>query len=211
VNPGQKYIVVEGLPGAGKTALARALAAYLPGRLVEDPARTNPFFEAYQKDPKGTAFSLQVFSLLTRFRQQQELAQGELFASGIISDYLFERDRIFAHLTLGEAEIGLYEQLVRLILRERLPRPDLVVYLQAATEVLQARQHKGVSGPALSGEALAALGQAYNHFFFHYQATPLLVVNTNDLDLRAQGQDLDDLLERVLQAQPGTQYYTPKK
>lgn len=207
----QRFVVVEGLPGVGKTALAKALAQALPGRLVEDPARANPFFEAYQRDPRGNAFSLQVFSLLARFRQQKELAQGDLFGAGLVADYLFDRDRIFAHLTLGEAEIGLYEQLIRLFAREALPRPDLVVYLQASTEVLKQRLKEGAAGPALTDEALTALGQAYNHYFFHYNATPLLVVNTNDLDLRKTGQDLDDLIGRVLQAHGGTQYYTPKK
>ena len=207
----QRYIVVEGLPGAGKTALAKALAQGLPGRLVEDPARQNPFFDAYQKDPAAHAFSLQVFSLLARFRQQQELAQGDLFAGGTVADYLFERDRIFAHLTLGEAEVGLYEQLLRALAREPLARPDLVVYLQASTEVLKRRQAQGADGPGLAPEALEALGQAYNHYFFHYSGTPLLVVNTNDLDLRQEGQELGDLIARVLQTHGGTQYYTPKK
>jgi deoxyadenosine/deoxycytidine kinase len=207
----QRYIVVEGLPGAGKTALARAIAKVLPGRLIEDPAAKNPFFDAYQKDPAAHAFSLQVFSLLSRYRQQQELAQGELFGGGIVADYLFDRDRIYANLTLSEAEAGLYEQLLKLLLREPLPRPDRVVYLQASTEVLQRRQVRGAGGGVLSAESLEALGKAYNHYFFHYNASPLLVVNTNDLDLREEGQDLGDLLDRVFQFHAGTQYYTPKK
>ena len=207
----QRYVVVEGLPGAGKTALAKALAAAMSGRLVEDPARDNPFFAAYQKDPAAHAFSLQVFSLLTRFKQQQELAQGDLFGAGMVADYLFERDRIFAHLVLGEAEIGLYEQLIKALLREPLARPDLVVYLQASTEVLRTRQHKMPNGRGLAPETLEAVGQAYNHYFFHYSSTPLLVVNTNDLDLRDEGQDLGDLIDRVLHTHAGTQYYTPKK
>lgn len=211
MNLAQRYIVVEGLPGAGKTALAKVLATALSGRLIEDPAAKNPFFEAYQKDPAGVAFSLQVFSLLARFRQQQQLAQGELFGGGMVSDYLFERDRIFANLTLGEAEMGLYGQLLRLIGREALPSPDLVVYLQASTEVLRHRQQQGMHGPGLSVEALTALGEAYNHFFFHYGAGPLLVVNTNDMDLRGGGRELDDLIERVLRTHTGTQYYTPKR
>lgn len=205
---GQRYVVVEGLPGAGKTALAKALAKALPGRLVQDPASDNPFFAQYQKDPAAHAFSLQVFSLLSRYKQQQELAQGDLFGGGLVADYLFDRDRIFANLMLAEAEAVLYEQLWKLLMREPLPRPDLVVYLQASTETLLKRQ---TSGLYLASEALEALGKGYNHYFFHYSATPLLVVNTNDLDLRDEGQDLGDILDRVLQTHAGTQYYTPKK
>jgi deoxyadenosine/deoxycytidine kinase len=208
VGASQQYIVVEGLPGVGKTAFARALAKALPGRVIQDAARENPFFGAYQKDPAAHAFSLQVFSLLTRYKQQQELSQGDLFGGGLVSDYLFDRDRIFANLMLSDPEAVLYEQLFKTLTREPLPRPDLVVYLQASTEVLLRRQ---TSGLYLAAESLEALGQGYNHYFFHYKATPLLVVNTNDLDLRNESQDLGDLVDRVFQTHAGTQYYTPKK
>jgi deoxyadenosine/deoxycytidine kinase len=204
-----RYIVVEGLPGAGKSVLARALSQAVHGRLVEDPAGANPFWDSYQKDPQAHGFSLQVFSLLQRFRQQQGLVQGDLFGAGMVADYLFERDRLFAHLILGEAELGLYEQLYKLLARESVPRPDLVVYLQAATEVLQ-RRSRG-AGRAMAPEALEALGKSYNQYFFHYNASALLVVNTNDLDLRAAGQDLGELVERALSTHAGTQYYTPKR
>jgi deoxyguanosine kinase len=205
-----RYIVVEGLPGAGKTALAKALAKAVRGRLIEDPARSNPFFDLYQKDPQAHAFSLQVFSLLQRFRQQQDQAQGDLFGQGMVADYLFERDRLFAHLILGEAELGLYEQLYRTLTKEALPRPDLVVYLQASTENLQRRAMQG-GGRPMAADALEALGKSYNNYFFHYNASALLVVNTNDLDLRQETADVGDLIDRILQTQAGTQYYTPKR
>ncbi len=205
-----RYIVVEGLPGAGKSILAKALSQAIHGRLVEDPAGANPFWDLYQRDPQAHGFSLQVFSLLQRFRQQQGLAQGDLFGAGMVSDYLFERDRLFAHLILGETELGLYEQLYKLLARESVPRPDLVVYLQAATEVLQRRSQRG-SSRVMAPDALEALGKSYNQYFFHYSASPLLVVNTNDLDLRTAGQDLGDLVERALCTHAGTQYYTPKR
>jgi deoxyguanosine kinase len=204
-----RFIVVEGLPGSGKSVLAKALSQAMHARLIEDPAGVNPFWDLYQRDPQAHGFSLQVFSLLQRFRQQQGLAQGDLFGAGMVSDYLFERDRLFAHLILGEAELGLYEQLYKLLARESVPRPDLVVYLQAATEVLQRRGSRG--GRTMAPEALEALGKSYNQYFFHYSASPLLVVNTNDLDLRAAGQDLSDLIDRTLNTHAGTQYYTPKR
>lgn len=205
-----RYIVVEGLPGAGKSILAKALNQKIQGRLVEDPAATNPFWDLYQRDPEAHGFSLQVFSFLQRFRQQQGLAQGDLFGAGMVADYLLERDRIFAHLILGEAELGLYEQLYKQLAKELLPRPDLVVYLQAATEVLQRRSSRS-SGRQMAPDALEALGKSYNQYFFHYSASPLLVVNTNDLDLRSAGQDLSDLIDRALSTNAGTQYYTPKR
>ncbi len=205
-----RFIVVEGLPGAGKSILAKALNQKIQGRLVEDPAGVNPFWDLYQRDPEAHGFSLQVFSLLQRFRQQQGLAQGDLFGAGMVADYLFERDRIFAHLILGEAELSLYEQLYKTLAREAVPRPDLVVYLQAATEVLQKRSARA-GGRQMAPDALEALGKSYGQYFFHYSASPLLVVNTNDLDLRSAGADLSDLVERALSTHAGTQYYTPKR
>ena len=211
---GPRYIVVEGVIGSGKSQFAQALAEALGGRLVKDAASENPFLENYYKDPRNFAFATQIFYLLNRHRQQLELAQGDLFAGTVVSDYLFARDRIFAYLALNDAELVLYEQLYKTLTRERLPQPDLVVYLQASTSVLSDRlKRKGLlkDKGGLSLQVLEELCKAYNNFFFNYTESALLVVNTNDLDLAGDAGDLSDLLTRVKQMQAGTQYYTPKK
>lgn len=209
-----RYIVVEGVIGSGKSHFAAALADAVHGRLVKDAAAENPFLENYYKDPRNFAFAAQMFYLLNRFRQQRELAQGELFASALVTDYLFARDRIFAYLALNDAELALYEQLFKMLMREGIAQPDLVVYLQASTEVLAERlKRRGIlkEKGGLSMDALEQLCKAYNAFFFNYSDGPLLVVNTNDLDLSGDAGDLSDLIERVKQSHSGVQYYTPKK
>jgi deoxyadenosine/deoxycytidine kinase len=156
-----------------------------------------------------------MFYLLHRHRQQKEFSQGELFAQVTVADYLFERDRVFAYLALSDDELALYEQLYRMITRDPLPRPDLVVYLQASTEKLvsrlRARGRLGDKG--VTPELLEELGKAYNEFFFNYSGSPLLVVNTSDLDIAGNQEDLGDIIQRALNtpAGSGTQYYTPKK
>jgi deoxyadenosine/deoxycytidine kinase len=206
-----RYIVVEGVTGAGKSALATALARRLAGRLVTDAGSGNPFLRQFHRDRRGLAFSTQIFFLLARHRQQAELAQADLFAEVTVSDYLLARDRIFAYLNLSDAELALYEQLWKLLLREGGPRPDLVVYLQASPETLMARlkARGALAESGLSALALEELNKAYNTFFFNYSDCPLLVVNTNDLDLDRDSAALEDLVDRALEHRQGTSIYTP--
>lgn len=208
-----KYIVVEGVIGSGKAALAKALADKLKGRLLKDAGADNPFLKDYYRDPRSFAFSAQMFYLLNRHRQQREFAQGELFAQATVSDYLFERDRVFAYLALSDTELAMYEQLYQMLTREPLPKPDVVVYLQASTDVLVSRlRARGLLGEkGLTATLLEELGKAYNEFFFNYSGAPLLVVNTNDLDVSGSAEDMSDIMDRALEMRGGTQYYTPKK
>jgi deoxyadenosine/deoxycytidine kinase len=206
-----RYIVVEGVTGAGKSALATALARRLVGRLVTDAGSGNPFLRQFHRDRRGFAFSTQIFFLLARHRQQAELAQADLFAEVTVSDYLLARDRIFAYLNLSDAELALYEQLWKLLLREGGPRPDLVVYLQASPETLMSRlkARGALAESGLSAAGLEELNKAYNTFFFNYSDCPLLVVNTNDLDLDRDSAALEDLVDRALEHRQGTSIYTP--
>lgn len=210
---GLRYIVIEGVSGAGKSHVAKALAKRLDGKLVSDGASLNPFLQHSYRDRRSYAFVTQVFFLLNRFRQQKEISQGDLFARALVSDYLFERDRIFAYLSLSDAELALYEQLYRLLLREPFPRPDLVVYLQASTEnLLERLKTEGkLQDKAVSHATLEELNKAYNTFFFNYTDSPLLVANTNDLDLARSEADMQELIRRILDTKSGTQYYTPIK
>jgi len=210
-QPHTRYIVTEGPIGVGKTSLTTLLAEELGARLILEQAEENPFLTDFYKDPKRYRFQTQMFFLLSRFSQQQEMAQPDLFTRITISDYLFDKDRIFAYLNLDDNELALYEQFYK-ILEPKLVRPDLVIFLQADTDTLLKRiKQRGRSfEKEIDLDYIAAVNDAYNHFFFRYSDTPLLVVNTSDIDYVHRREDLDDLLKQVLGMKQGTQYYVPR-
>jgi len=205
-----QYIAVEGVIGVGKTAVVERLAERLDATTVLEEWSQNPFLKAFYEGAPGAPFQAELFFLLSRYRQQQELRQRSLFNQVTIADYVFERSKLFAFLNLEDSELLIYEKLYGL-LAEGTPRPDLVVYLQAPTEVLLKRiRARGRPEEAhLSEEYLAEVNRAYNHYFFHYTQTPLLVVNTADVNFARSDQDVDDLLRQVRSMGKGTQYYVP--
>lgn len=204
------FIAVEGVIGVGKTTLAGALAASMGARQVLEQVEENPFLELFYKDRTRYAFQTQLFFLLSRYRQMQTLMQRELFQSAVVSDYLFQKDRIFASINLSDEEMILYDQILPLLERE-LPRPDKVVFLRADLPVLLKRiEKRGRSfEKGIDPEYLKALDEAYNYFFFHYRSTPLLVVNTNALDVVDRPEDREELIRRILAHEKGTSYYNP--
>ena len=205
-----QYIAVEGAVGVGKTAVAERVAARLEAHCVLEEWGQNPFLKAFYDGRPGAAFQAELFFLLSRYRQQQELLQRRLFAQCTILDYVFEKSKLFAYLNLEDSELLIYEKLY-VLLAESAPRPDLVVYLQAPTEVLvkRIRQRGRPEESHLSEEYLAEVNRAYNHYFFHYTQTPLLVVNTAEVDFARREQDVDDLVRQIRQMGRGTQYYVP--
>ncbi len=205
-----KYIVTEGPIGVGKTSLTSLIAEELGARLVLERAEDNPFLTDFYKDPARYRFQTQMFFLLNRFSQQQEMLQPDLFTRVTISDYLFDKDRIFAYLTLDEHELPLYEQVYK-ILEPRVMKPDLVIFLQADTDTLLKRikQRGRPFEKGINHDYIAALNEAYNQFFFRYSDTPLLVINTSDIDFVHCREDLDDLLKQIMGMRHGTQYYVP--
>jgi len=205
------YIAIEGPIGVGKTTVVERLAERLEANVVLEDWSTNPFLKTFYEGAPGAAFQLELFFLLLRYRQQQELVQRQLFAQATLCDYVFEKSRLFAYLNLDDSELLIYEKLFSL-LAESVPRPDLVIYLQAPTEVLlkRIRARGRAEEAALSEEYLAEVNRAYNHYFFHYSATPLLVVNTTDVDFAASSDDVDDLLRQIRTMGRGTQYYVPR-
>ncbi len=205
-----KYISIEGPIGVGKTSLAEILSKKLNARLVLEGLEENPFISQFYKDMPKHAFQTQLFFLLSRYRQQQDLLQSDLFQQGIVSDYIFAKDRLFANLTLDDNELKLYDQIHK-ILNSQVLKPDLVVYLQASNEVLLKRiAMRGRKFEShITPEYLTELNQAYNYYFFHYQDTPLMVVNTNEIDFVHRDADLDDLLSHMDKITKGTLYYQP--
>jgi len=205
-----RFIVVEGPIGVGKTTLARALCKRFGARGIYEIVEENPFLASFYKDRARYAFQTQLFFLLSRFKQQQELFQPDLFNSATVSDYLFAKDRIFASLTLDPDELGLYERVYE-HLGPRVARPDLVIYLQARLEVLLARIKKRGRDfeRKLDPDYLAELSRTYSEFFHRWDETPLLVVNTSDVDYLDDEPALDDLVRAVERCKAGTTYYQP--
>jgi deoxyadenosine/deoxycytidine kinase len=205
------YIGVEGVIGVGKTTVVERLAERFDATLVLEEWAQNPFLQGFYESAPGAAFQAELFFLLSRYRQQQELVQRNLFQEATFSDYIFEKSKLFAYLNLEDNELLIYEKLFSL-LSESVPRPDLVVYLQAPTEVLMKRiRARGrPEEKHLSEDYLAEVNRAYNHYFFHYTQTPLLVVNTTDVDLANRPEDVDDLVRQIKGMGKGTLYYVPR-
>jgi deoxyadenosine/deoxycytidine kinase len=208
-----QYIAIEGPIGAGKTALASRLAARLDAITVLEE-RDNPFLADFYAGRPGAALQTQLFYLLNRHRQQIALRQANLFAQTTIADYLFDKDKIFAYLNLDDNELFIYQRLYDLLAHD-VPSPDLVVYLQAPTDLLvqrlKERSKEGDGGPPQPDASyLRELNEAYQHFFFHYAATPLLVVETSQLDLATSDAAVEDLLRQIRSLNRGTRYYVPR-
>lgn len=205
-----RYIVVEGPIGVGKTTLAKKLAEELGARAVLEQADENPFLRKFYDYPDQFAFQAQMFFLLGRYQQQRLLAQQDLFSHGTVADYLFAKDKIFAEVNLDGDELALYRQMFHL-LDPRLPKPDLVVYLQARTDVLLERLRKRDRDyeRRISSAYLRKIAEAYRDFFFYYDETPLLVVDSSDVDFVTRSADLKDLIREIDQMGNGVQQYIP--
>ena len=205
-----RYIVVEGPIGVGKTTLTRALSKRFSARGIFEIVEENPFLRNFYQDRNKFAFQTQLFFLLSRFKQQQELFQQDLFSQVTVSDYLFAKDRIFASITLDANELALYERIYEM-LGPRVMKPDLVIYLQARQEVLLGRikkrgrefEHK------FDEDYLSELSTTYNDFFHRYDETPLLIINTSDTDYVESEANLNDLVKTINNTRSGTQYYQP--
>jgi deoxyguanosine kinase len=208
-----RYLAIEGPLSVGKTTLAERLGARLDATVVRDDT-DNPFLADFYSGRPGAAFQAQLFFTLARHRQLLNLRQRELFSQTTICDYLFERDRIYAFMNLDDNELFIYQRLFDLVARE-LPVPDIVVYLQSPADAilrrLNERERRSPEPLVLPGDAyIFELNEAYNHFFFHYSATPLLVVETSQVDLSWGDEAVDELLRQLRSMTRGTRYYVPR-
>lgn len=205
-----RYLVIEGVIGAGKTSLSRMLSERLQAQLVLEEVEENPFLKDFYRDRARYAFQTQMHFLFSRYQQQRDLKQTDLFRDKLVADYLFQKDRIFASLNLVDRELAMYERLVGWLELD-VVKPDIVVYLQAHPDTLMeriARRNRPFEKD-MDRDYIARLNDAYNHYFFHYTDTPLLVVNTNSIDFVNEPDDYEDLVKRILSHTQGTMYYSP--
>lgn len=205
-----RFIAVEGAIGAGKTSLVSILKKQYGARVILEDNDSNPFIAKFYEDQETYSFQTQIFFLLSRYNQYMELAQRDLFNSVVVIDYLFQRDKIFAQLNLEDHEYRLYEQIYNLI-GSKAPKPDLVIFLQASTDVLlervskRGRDYESFMDP----DYLDSVNKAFNNFFFYYSETPLLVINTNEIDFVEKKCDLEELINKVNSHKIGREYYNP--
>jgi deoxyadenosine/deoxycytidine kinase len=204
-----RYIAVEGPIRVGKSTLARYLAEQLHGQLVQEP-EDNPFLSAFYDGESGAAFQAQFSFLISRYEQLKSLDMNSNSRNVVVSDYIFEKDKIFANLNLTDPELSVYDRYYHRF-RDELPVPDLVIYLQASVDVLRKRLRKknAAAERDINEDYMEEIVRAYEHFFFHYSASDLLVVNTTEIDFVERSQDLQMLLRRVSEPIKGTQYFLP--
>ncbi|MGH9315686.1 MAG: deoxynucleoside kinase [Thermoanaerobaculia bacterium] len=204
-----RHVAVDGPIGVGKTSLVEMVAKRFHGtKILEDVA--NPFLPDFYRKKTGAAFQTQLFFLLSRYQQQREIAQIDLFAMLVVADYHFPKDKIFACLNLDDSELLIYDRLYTL-LAESVPKPDLVIYLQGSLETCMKRIKKASRSveKGITPEYIAQLIEAYNYYFYHYEETPLLVVDTNEIDFVNRTADFEDLVTQIQKARKGVQYYVP--
>ncbi len=204
------YIAIEGAIGVGKTSLANLMSKELGARLVLEEFEENPFLPDFYKDPERYAFQTQLFFLLQRYRQQQELRQVDMFQNLLVTDYMFVKDRLFASLNLDEKEMQLYDTVANLLERNII-KPDLVIYLQADTDTLM--KNIATRGREMEQEItwdyIDALNQVYTEYFFRYQETPLVIINTSNIDFVHNENDLKEVINYIRQPISGTKFYNP--
>ena len=204
-----RHVAIDGPIGVGKTSLVELLSKRFHGtQILEDV--DNPFLGEFYKKKKGSAFQTQLFFLLSRYQQQREIAQIDLFTTLVLADYHFPKDKIFACLNLDDSELLIYDRLYTL-LAESVPKPDLVIYLQGSLETCMRRIKRRSRSieKGITPEYLAQLIEAYNYYFYHYEETPLLVVDCNEIDFVNRPADFDDLVAQIQRARRGVQYYVP--
>tara|TARA_B100000315_G_scaffold248676_1_gene278813 strand:+ start:651 stop:1295 length:645 start_codon:yes stop_codon:yes gene_type:complete len=204
------YIAIEGPIGVGKTSLAQLMAQELGAKLVLEEFENNPFLPDFYKDPERYSFQTQLFFLLQRYRQQQELRQVDMFQNLLVTDYMFVKDRLFASLNLNEKEMQLYDTVANLLERNVI-KPDMVIYLQADTDTLMkniAKRGREME-EEITYEYLDALNQVYTEYFFRYQETPLVIINTNNIDFVKNKNDLKEVINYIRQPVSGTKFFNP--
>ena len=204
-----RHVAIDGPIGVGKTSLMELLARRFHGtQILEDPE--NPFLAEFYRKKKGAAFQTELFFLLSRYQQQREIAQIDLFTTLVVADYHFPKNKIFACLNLDDSELLIYDRLFSL-LSETVPKPDLVIYLQGSLETCLKRIKKRsrTADRSITPEYLAQIIEAYNYYFYHYEETPLLVVDSNEIDFVHRPADFDDLVAQIQRAKRGVQYYVP--